>query len=125
MDKQNNINLIEEAKSETTSSDRLKELAALNDKLAQIVASNISAPPELLADLMSHKNKAVRKAVVNNPNSRTETLFKFGEYFFQELLNSTTFISHFEKNNFIEDIPLRFLLKLVQYKNTPKFILNL
>ena len=72
MDKQDNINLIEEAKSETTSGDRLKELAALNDKLA------------------SHK----RKAVISNRNTLTEALFKFGEHFDRELLDSTTFISH-------------------------------
>ncbi len=76
MDKQDNINLIEEAKSETTSGDRLKELAALNDELA------------------SHKSKAVRKAVISNRNTLTEALFKFGEYFDRELLDSTTFISH-------------------------------
>ncbi len=41
------ISLEEEARSQDASQERLRELAALNGDLAEIVASNVSAPPEL------------------------------------------------------------------------------
>ncbi|MEM7591755.1 MAG: hypothetical protein AAF383_09595 [Cyanobacteria bacterium P01_A01_bin.83] len=123
MDKQNNIALIQEAKSETTSGDRLKEIATLNDELAKIVANNVIAPPELLEELSKSKSKAVTKVVAGNPNTPIETLFKLGEYFPQELLTNPVFeLLYLEQINFIQEIPENTLYSLLQQENTPDFL---
>ena len=120
-----NLALDREAKSETTSSDRLRELAALNDDLAQIVASNISAPPELLKDLAFHKNQAVRKAVVRNSNTPIETLFILGEYFPRDLLNNPVFeFLTLEDLKFVEKISSGAIASLIQQPNVPEFLLK-
>ncbi|MEM9272218.1 MAG: hypothetical protein AAGA80_04525 [Cyanobacteria bacterium P01_F01_bin.143] len=126
MDKQNNIALSKEARSENTSGDRLKELAALNDKLAQIVASNVSAPPELLAELINRKSKTIRKAVISNPNTPVETLFKLGVHYFpQELLNNPTFqLLYLENPDSVKNIPFYTLHALLQIADIPPFLLN-
>ena len=117
--------LIEEAVSENTSGDRLKELAALNNELAEIVASNVAAPPGLLTELVSYTSKAVRKAVTSNPNTPIKTLFKLGEHFPQELLDNPAFeLLYLDNSNFVINIPIQLLLILIQYQNTPTFILN-
>ncbi len=60
---QNHKPLAEEALLETTSSDRLQELAKKNSDLARIVASNPTAPAELLRELSSNKDCETSKAV--------------------------------------------------------------
>ena len=112
-----------EAKRETTSKERLKELASIRDELVAIVAQNVVAPPELLADLASHKNKAVRKAVTSNPNTPTKTLLDLGTYFPQELLNNPVFdFLALEDLDFVKKIPLSTLASLIQRKEVPKFL---
>ena len=98
--------LLKEAKSENTSGDRLQELAVLNGDLAQIVASNISTHPELLAELAKHESKAVRKAVVSNSNTPTKTLLELCEQFPQEFLDNPI-------------LELHVRLALVRNPNTP------
>ena len=122
----NYINFAREARSENASGDRLKELAAMSDKLAEIVANNVFTPPELLAELVSHQNKAVKKAVVGNPNNHIETLFKLGaQYFTQELLNNPILqLAYLENPDFINNLPFYTLHALLQLKDVPKFILN-
>ncbi|MDJ0532220.1 MAG: hypothetical protein QNJ70_06930 [Xenococcaceae cyanobacterium MO_207.B15] len=108
MDK--SLNPSEEAQQETTSPQRLGELALLSDTLAQIVAENIATPPELLSQLGSHSSEAVKKAVVSNPNTPTQTLFELGAYFPQELLENPVFnLLTLENCNFVKDIPLKTL----------------
>ena len=120
------VALEKEARSQTTSKERLKELAAMNDKLAEIVASNVFSPPELLAELVSHQNKAVKKAVVGNPNNHIETLFKLGaQYFSQELLNNSILqLAYLENPDFIKNIPFYTLHALLQLEGIPIFLLN-
>ena len=122
----NNFALKQEAELENTSGDRLKELAAINDCLAQIVASNIAAPPELSKELVSHQSKAVRKAVVSNPNTSLETLFKLGaQYFPRELFNNPIFqLSYLENPGFVKNIPFYTLHALIQLEDIPTFLLN-
>jgi hypothetical protein len=55
-----------EASLETTSPERLRELANQNLKLARIVAKNSSAPPDLLAQLAHSEDKSIRKALRYN-----------------------------------------------------------
>ena len=117
--------LLKEAESENTSGDRLKELVALDDNLAEIVASNITAPSDLLIELASLTNKAVIKAVVSNPNTPVETLLKLGEYFPQELLDNPILdILYLENPNFIKNIPWTTLYALLQKENVQTLLLN-
>ena len=126
------LSLEEEARSfmqftvQNTSKERLKELATLNKDLAQIVASNIYAPPELLAELVSHKDKAVRKAVISNPNNYLETLFKLGAQDFpREILDNPIFqLSYLENPDFVKDIPFYIFHALLQLEDIPNFLLN-
>ncbi len=121
----NSLVLEQEAELETTSDDRLKELAGINDRLAQIVAGNIAAPPELLKGLGFHKSKAVRKAVAGNPNSPVITLFLVGEDFPQELLNNPVFpLLTLEDLKRVENISSDGLASLIQQPQVPEFLLN-
>jgi predicted nicotinamide N-methyase len=121
-----NINLKAEAKLETTSGIRLKELAALNDELAKIVAKNVAAPSELLTGLAYHSSKAVRKAVTSNPNTPKKILFDLlSVYFPRELLNNPIFdFSLLGDLTFIRKIPSRVLFILMQQNNIPQFLVN-
>lgn len=117
----------EEARSEKTSGDRLRELAALNEDLAQIVASNIARRSDLLFELASHHSKAVRKNVIGNPNTPIQAYTKLAKYFPQELLDNPVlellFLedSDFSKSHYM----LRNLLcVLLQQENIPDFVLN-
>lgn len=119
------LKLQEEAKLETTTPERLRELASQSDTLAQIVASNIATPPELLKKLSSHSKATVSKAVVSNPNTPPKTLFKLGEYFPQALLNNPVFnLLFLEKPDIIESIPFPTLYSLINQKNAPPFLLK-
>ena len=61
----------QEAKSETTSPERLEELANLSHTLAGVVAANPTAPAELLDKLGKKRSLAIQKALVSNPNTPT------------------------------------------------------
>lgn len=126
MDEINSQNIALEAEArKTTSQQRLKELASISDNLAEIVAQNIAASPELLTELASHESKAVRKAVTCNPKTPTEIFLELGEYFPQELLNNPAFELLLLGNlKSLEEIPIRLLSILIQYRDTPKFILD-
>lgn len=117
--------LIAEAKQETTSKERLQELASISDRLAEVVARNVTAPPELLNKLATHNSKAVRKAVTSNPKTPKKTLFDLGIFFPQELLDNPIFdFSWFKNLSFIKKIPSGVLSILVQQNNVPRFLLN-
>ncbi|WP_144864546.1 HEAT repeat domain-containing protein, partial [Hyella patelloides] len=121
------FNLQQEARSETTSPERLTKLALQSDTLAQIVASNVAAPPELLKKLyLNHRyDREFKKALVNNPNTPTKVLFQLGEYFPQDLLFNPTFnLLYLENPNFVRELPVRTLFSLVLQHDTPRFILE-
>lgn len=119
------IKLKAEAQQKTTSKERLKELASIRDELAEIVAQNIAASPELLSDLASHTSQAVRKAVTSNPNTSTETLLQLAEDFPQEFLENPVFeLLYLENSDFLKDIPFNTLYALLQKENTPNFLLK-
>ena len=83
--------LLKEAESETTSGERLYELAQLNDNLAEIAAKNSSASRKMLYKLASHKSKAVMKAVATNPNTPAEKLLELCLYFPRKALCNPAF----------------------------------
>ena len=57
------------------------------DLLAEAVAQNVSAPPELLSKLATHD----RKAVTSNLKTSKKIIFNLGVFFPQELLNNLIF----------------------------------
>lgn len=117
--------LIAEAGREDTPQERLQELASLSDELAEVVAQNIAAPPDLLSKLARHDSKAVRKAVTGNPNTPVITLFVVGEYFPQELLNNPVFpLLTLENLKSVENISSDTLASLIQQPQVPEFLLN-
>ena len=67
-----------EAAQETTSPERLRILAEQDIALARIVAKNPAAPPNLLKELASTGDKAVRQNVVANPNTPSDVLLELG-----------------------------------------------
>ena len=60
---------VQEAASENTPPERLRELANMSIKLARVVAQNPSANPDVLQSLQSHPDSIVRQNLVMNPNT--------------------------------------------------------
>lgn len=81
---------IQEAASESTSCDRLFELALACTDLARLVA-NHSAPPELLHELGDSRDLRTRENVATNPNTPTEILLNLGAEFPEQLLGNPVF----------------------------------
>ncbi len=79
------LNLEQEASNENTSPERLAELAKMNDSFACLVAQNINTYPETLTQLAESENIEIRKTIVRNPNTPTETLIELGVEFSEEL----------------------------------------
>ena len=71
----------EQALDETTPPEKLRQLAEQNSELAELVAKNASADPELLRELGNKASNATRKGVVSNPNTPTDVLFRLGAEF--------------------------------------------
>ena len=117
--------LEQEAVDEKTSGDRLKELATINLELARLVASNPSAPPELLRYLGTSYDKVTRRGVASNPNTPTNILLKLGEEFPKELLaNSMLPLLYLENQNFIQEMPRLALRNLLTQDEVPIYILE-
>lgn len=118
-------NLQQEAANEETSRDRLWELAKISIELARLVANNPSTPPELLQELATSNDKAIRKGVVSNPNTPVDLLLKLGKDFPKQLLNNPILSLLFLENpNLLNEIPLPTLLKMLKQKKVPVFFLE-
>ncbi|MEW6491456.1 MAG: HEAT repeat domain-containing protein [Cyanobacteriota bacterium] len=77
-----------EAVNENTSSDRLYELAQISTELAQLVAKNLCATPELLRELGNNSDATTRQHVAANPNTPTEMLLKLGNEFPKQVVSN-------------------------------------
>ncbi len=66
-----------------TASLYLPLLVKINTELAQVVASNVNAEPELLRDLAVSGDDATRQNVVSNPNTPTDVLWELGNDFYK------------------------------------------
>jgi hypothetical protein len=69
---------VQEAASENTPPERLRELASMGIKLARVVAQNPSANPDILQSLQSHPDSIVRQNLVMNPNTPPSLLKVIG-----------------------------------------------
>jgi len=120
--------LLQEAESENTSGDRLKELAKLSDELAKIAATNISASAELLHALAFYQSRSVKKAVIGNSNASIETLLELGIYFPKEILNNRVFQYYaarkYQEYDLLRKIAPNVLHVLIQQNAVPQFILT-
>ncbi len=117
--------LEQEAVDEGTSGDHLRELAKTSIELARLVANNPSAPANLMQQLATSNDKAIRKGVVSNPNTPVDLLVKLGKYFPKQLLNNPILsLLYLENPNLLYEIPLSTLLKMLKQKKVPVFFLE-
>ena len=113
------ISLQQEAANESTSCDRLFELAT-STNLARLVAKNPSAPPELLQELSNSSDAITRENVAANPNTPTEVLLKLGTEFPEQLLDNPVFsLLLLENPNLVEQMPLTTLLSILKLERVP------
>ena len=121
--------LEEEARSPTTSSKRLEELAFQNGYLAEIVASNTATPLELLkklARLVHLPNiKAINRAIVRNPSLPLNVLIYAAQLYPQECLeNPILDLLYLENPDFLNQFHDKLMILLLQQNNVPQFILD-
>ncbi|MGB3759580.1 MAG: hypothetical protein WBA07_24960 [Rivularia sp. (in: cyanobacteria)] len=91
--------LKQEATSYETSPQRLREIAAMNDELARLVASNSVADSSLLRKLAlkarNNKDVELQRSIVSNPNTPTLWLIELAELFPEEFFDNPIFFSFF------------------------------
>lgn len=112
--------LYPEALSPQTSPERLIVLAQLSQDLAQRVAKNPNAPPDLLRYLGTQGQVETRRSVTTNPNTPTDSLLQLGAEFPEELLNNPVFyFLLLETPNLAERLPISTLRSLLKYERVP------
>lgn len=112
--------LEQEAADETTTGDRLRELAQQSIELARLVANNFSAPADLLQELSDRADSTIRKHVTANPNTPTEVLLKLCPEFPQQFLQNIALpLLLLENPNLIAEMPLATLESIFKQKNVP------
>ncbi|PAX52803.1 HEAT repeat domain-containing protein [Brunnivagina elsteri] len=114
------LTLVQEAASETTSHQRLEELAQINVKLGRVVAANICTTPELLQELSYSDDGEIRKAITTNPNTPTDILLQMGAEFPEELLENPIFsLLLLENPNLLQEMPEETQVSLLKLANIP------
>lgn len=120
------MNPQEEATKNTTSPERLKELAQHHLTLQRLVAANPAAPADLLQELATSNDKTTQKAVAANPNTPTKILMKLGMKYPALLLENPIFaLLQLENPNFILEMPQNTLMALIKLPTPPEYILTL
>lgn len=119
------LTLQQEAVAQGTSSDRLKQLAAISTDLARRVATNPCASPDLLRQLANRNDTMIRSHVAANPNTPTDVLLHLGSEFPQQLIDNPIFsLLWLENPNVTHDIPFTTLMSLLQQEQVPIFFLE-
>ncbi|WP_161768762.1 variant leucine-rich repeat-containing protein, partial [Picosynechococcus sp. NKBG042902] len=102
-----------EAQAETTTPERLQELAT-NPKLQEFVAANSAAPKSLLQHLAETGTEAVKKCCAANPNTPKETLLRLAANFPEEFVGNPVFnLLRLENPQLLQDLPQKGLQKLL------------
>lgn len=115
--------LKQEASSLNTSPERLRELAAINDELARLVAANYCADSSLLEQLAlkarTNKDTEIYKALASNPNTPTQWLIILAPKFPEEVFSNPVYsLLILEDVSFAHRFNQKMLLKLVCASNT-------
>jgi len=115
-----------EATNDTTSPERLEELAANNPQLKLLLAQNPATPPHLLQQFAATKDEPTLKAVTANPNTPTTVLMKLGEKYPAVLLENPIFaLLQLENPNFILEMPQNTLIAFLKVPTLPEYIFTL
>jgi hypothetical protein len=110
----------QEAASENTSQQRLRELVGISTEVARMVASNVNAEPNLLEELSLSRDNEIRQSVAGNPNTPTDILWRLGEEFPEEILENPIFsLLLLENPNLVDEIPGRTLFNLLKLEQIP------
>lgn len=120
--------LYQEATSHNTSPQRLREIAAMNDELARLVASNSVADSNLLTELAlkarNNKDVELQRAIASNPNTPTQFLVELAKLFPQEFFSNPVYdLLILENVNLFRNFRKKLLLKLVCTYNAPESFL--
>jgi Leucine rich repeat variant len=120
MDTRNLSTLAAEAGNENTSPQRLEELARSSPELAQRVAQNPSAPPELLRELSRIRDRIVRRNITANPNTPTDILQELAVRYPDAFLeNPMISLLYLEQPDFIKTLPTHTAFRLFQRETVP------
>ncbi len=117
--------LEQQAADENTLVEHLEVIVKQSTELARLVARNPSASPELLQELASNNDKAIRQGVTTNPNTPTNVLILLAKEFPQEFLANPVFsLLLLENPNLAVEISYLTLLKLLEEDEVPKLFLS-
>jgi hypothetical protein len=119
----------QEANSNDTSTERLQELAGMNDELARLVAANPLADSILLQELVlkakANKDMEMQRAIARNPNTPTQWLLGFAYLFPEEFFSNPAYhLSILANVNFTYSSSRKLLLGLVSATNAPESFLE-
>jgi hypothetical protein len=115
----------QQAADEATPVETLREFAQQSVELAQIVARNSCAAPELLRELASSPDQEVRCGVAANPNVPVEVLFKLGEEFPKRLLENPVWsLLLLENPNLFDHLPYPTVNNILKEERIPAPFLN-
>ncbi|MEA5550767.1 hypothetical protein VB713_07220 [Anabaena cylindrica UHCC 0172] len=119
----------QEAINLNTSPQRLRELAAINDDLARLVAANSVADSSLLGELFLkariNKDVEMQRSLASNPNTPTQRLIGLAYLFPEEFFSNPAYnLSILENVNFTHRFEKKLLFKLVCASNTPTSFLE-
>lgn len=118
------ISLQQEATNESTSCDRLFELAR-STELARLVAKNPSASPSLLQELGDSSDATTRENVAANPNTPTDVLLKLGAEFPEQMLDNPVFsLLLLENPNLVDEMPKTTLRSILKQERVPVYFLE-
>ncbi len=106
-------------------SEILSTLVHIGTDIAQLVAANPNAEPDLLRKLALSKDAETRKAVTTNANTPTEVLVELAEEFPRQFIDNLVLpFLLLENANFVVEISYWTLLKLLRLYNLPDFFLS-
>lgn len=124
------LNLLkQEATSHNTSLQRLRELAAINNELARLVATNPFTGSSLLRELalkaIADKDIELQRVITSNANAPKQCLIWLANQFPEEFFSNPAYDSSILKNlKFIASYEKKLLLKLVCVSNTSSSFLE-
>lgn len=121
--------LKQEASSHNTPQQKLRELAAINDELARLVAANPVTDCTLLEELAirarNNKEVEMQRALVSNPNTPTKWLIGLASLFPEEFFKHPAYsLSILENLNSADRFNRNLLSKLVCASNAPTSFLE-